>query len=224
MNLDVLNKTVCTFFIMLLLTRILGKKQMGQLTYFNYVTGIVFGSIAGSIIAEKQLTFFEGLTGLVSWTCLTLIIEYISYKLGWTRSTLDGQPTIIIKEGKILRKAMSQMRLDLDDLMMLLRTNGIFTLSEVAYAILESNGQLSVAKKGDQQTITKKDIGIQPETNLQVPGALIVEGKILKKNLRELNVNEQWLIEQLKLNGISSVKQVFFAELKTDRTVYINMY
>ncbi|GAA0076672.1 DUF421 domain-containing protein [Clostridium sp. CTA-5] len=209
-------KTTLIFMVLLFLTRILGKKQMSHLTFFNYVTGITIGSIAANMINDSNTNFFNDFLSLIWWCILTIFFGYIGLKSGTLRSILDGQPTILIK------KSLKSNQINMDDLSMLLRKEGIFSILEVDYAILEPNGNLSVLKKQPQQQITKKDMKISTSNINYIPSEIIVDGKIIKHNLLEINLTEEELKKQLRHYNINSVKDVFYAEIQTDGTFFID--
>ncbi|WP_336790556.1 DUF421 domain-containing protein [Paenibacillus sp. MMO-177] len=211
-----------TFFILLVLARVLGKKQLGHLTFFNYITGITIGSFAANIAGESRTLFLNGLVSLIWWSVLTIVIEYISLKSGKARVVLDGQPTILVKEGQILKSALRKTRVNIDDLSMLLREKNVFSFQEVHYAILEPNGQISVLKKEYEQTVTRADLDIPTPDFVYLPTEIISDGKIVKRNLQELNLTEQWLQDELKKHGIENVHEVFYAEIKKDGSLFIN--
>ncbi|MDF2903918.1 MAG: hypothetical protein K0S25_1556 [Bacillus sp. (in: firmicutes)] len=217
-----LTRTLIGFFVLLLLTRILGKKQLSNITFFTYITGIALGNIAGDMVVHRDIKLIDGVTGLTFWAILTLTIEYISLKSSKARVLLDGEPTIIIKNGKILEKAMASNKLNMDDISMLLRTKDVFSVTEVDYAILEPNGQFSVLKKAEQESVTKKDAKIPVVPRKYLPSELVVDGRVVLKNLKELNLQEDWLVLQLKNQGIKNMKEVFFAELQADGSVYVD--
>ncbi|MFT9849275.1 YetF domain-containing protein [Aneurinibacillus sp. REN35] len=220
--LEVLIRTIMAFIILLILTRILGKKQVSELTFFNYVTGITFGSIAAMIAVDRRISAAEGIVGLIVWTILTMLVGYIGLKVPRARVLLDGEPTIIIKKGKILEKTMRDAHYNMDDLSMMLREKGFFSIEEIEYAILEPDGQLSVLKKPVYQTPINKDINIATKPFRYVPTELIVDGEIVYKNLKDLNLDVAWLDEQIRKTGLHSLEEVFYAELQSDGTVYID--
>ena len=218
---EVLGKVVISFAVLLLMTRIMGKRQIGQLTYFNYITGITIGAVAAAITIDPRIEMADGLVSLIGWSLLTYLISYLNLKSPKARIILDDQPTILIKNGMILEKAMASVRLNIDDLSMLLREKNIFSTNEVDYAILEPNGQLSVLKKVEQQTVTKKDLHIATIKPLYIPTKVVVEGKINLTNLSELNLTQNWLEKQLQQSGVN-LQDVFYAELQSDGTLYID--
>ncbi|MBY9079431.1 DUF421 domain-containing protein [Paenibacillus sp. HN-1] len=215
-------RSITSFFVLLLFARLLGKKQLSQLTFFNYVTGITIGSIAADISAESETPFFNGLIALVWWFILTILIGYTGLKSSKARILFDGQPTIVVKEGKILKKALLRTRLNIDDLTMMLREKNVFSFQEVHYAILEPNGQISVLKKEYQQAVTKEDMNIRTPAFTYLPSEIISDGKIVQKNLRELNLTESWVHDELKKQGVQSEREVFYAEIQKDGSLFIN--
>lgn len=219
--LNTITKTTISFAVILFLTRILGKKQMSHLTFFNYITGITIGSIAANMILESNTYFINGIVSLLWWFLLTFLIGFISLKSPKLRIILDGEPTIVIKKGEIIEKSLYSMRLNMDDLSMMLRNKDIFSIKDVDYAILEPDGKLSVLKKQDQQSVTKKDMQIIILSPTYFPTELIVDGKLIKRNLQELNLTEKWLNTHLKNSGVNSIKEIFYAELQSDGTIYV---
>lgn len=215
-------KTTLAFFILLILTRLLGKKQMGQMTYFNYITGITMGTLTANIISTNPKSILDEIIGLLWWTILTLTVSYITLKSSNLRVLIDGQPTILIKNGKLLKDALRTTKMNLDDLSMLLRNQNIFSIEEVDYAIFEPNGKISVLKKQAQLNINKSDINISTVDPPYLPSKIIVDGKIIMKNLEELGITRQWLEDELKLQNIDKVEDVFYAEIRGDGTLYIN--
>jgi len=215
-------RTTIIFIVLLFLTRILGKTQMSHLTFFNYVTGVTIGSIAGNMVSNNIEFFWDDLIGLI-WICtLTILTGYINLKSGIIRRIIDGEPTIIIKKGEIIRHSLSTNRFNLDDLSMMLRKQNVFSITEVEYAILEPDGNLSVLKKPNNQEITKADIKIPAQNIKYIPSEIISDGKILIRNLKELNLTEEWLYKKLKQQNIEKTEDVFYAEIQTDGSLFID--
>jgi uncharacterized membrane protein YcaP (DUF421 family) len=215
-------RTIIGFTVLLILTRLLGKKQLGQLTIFTYITGIAMGNIAGDMVIHRDIKLIDGICGLVVWAIMTFIVEMASLKSPWARVFLDGEPTIVIKKGVVMQKELAAQRLNMDDLTMLLRINNIFSITEVDYAILEPNGQLSVLKKPSLESVIKKDMNIETADRNNIPTEIIVDGKLVSKNLKEFNLDEKWLLNQLKQAGVNSVEDVFFAEYQSEGSLYID--
>jgi uncharacterized membrane protein YcaP (DUF421 family) len=221
--LEMIYRTTGAFVALLILARFLGKKQLSQLTFFHYITGIAFGSIAAEIAGQTDVKFMEGLTALIWWALLTMLASYISLKSSNLRIVLDDQPSIVIKEGAIMENAMKKEKLHVNDLMMMLREQSIFTLQDVHYAILETNGQLSVMKKITQQGATKQDVKASTTAPKYLPTELISDGKVMEKNLKELSLTEEWLMQELRKKGVESAEQVFIAQVQDDGTLFVEL-
>ena len=208
--------------VLLILTRLLGKKQMSQLTYFNYITGVTMGSVAGDFISEVNMPVVDALASLIAICILTELNSFIALKSTSYRKVMDGDDIILIKKGKIIKPALKSCRMSVNILLMLLRQSNTFSVEEVEYAILETNGSLSVMKRQQAQPIIKSDLDIKAEKIKNLPREVISDGKIMKVNLKVLNKDEEWLKNELRKNNIESVKDVFYAEVRSDGTLYIS--
>lgn len=219
----VLNTTI-VFIVLLIITRLLGKKQMGHLTFFHYITGITIGSLAANIVSLESKDFFNQLIIFIYWGMLTVGLEYLTLNFSIIRETIDGEPKLLISKGKIDEKMLNKVRLTIDELNMLLREESIFSIQEVDYAILETNGKLSVLKKQDYDQLIKKDFGINIEINKYVPTKIIWKGQLIKKNMQELNLTKSWLNSELKKNNVNDIKKVLFAQIQVDGTLHVIKY
>ena len=220
-HLFTLLRTLITFVVILFLARIIGSKQLSQLTFFNYITGITIGSIAASIVSRESAPFWDEIIGLVFWSLLAVVDSYIGLMPGKIRLLLDGQPIIVIKKGKLLKDALRKARLNMEELTMLLRELDTFSVTDVEYAILETNGQLTIMKKAQKQQVTKEDMNVFPPAQNYMPSEIIVDGRTITRNLKEFNLDEKWLIDVLKQQNIRSVKDVLYAELQPDGSLYV---
>jgi len=219
--LQVVVQTVITFFALLTLTRFLGKKQLSHLTFFNYVTGITIGSIAANMVILKTIVFIKFLISLIVWCALTTLISYIALKSGKARTILDGQPTIVIKKGKIDREALANTKINLDDLTMMIRQYQVFSITEIDYAILEPNGMLSILKKPEFQSTQKTDLNIYPSAPAFIPIEIITDGKLLPRNLLEVGKSREWLDNELKKANVKTIQEVLYAEIQPNGNLFI---
>lgn len=216
-------RSVVTFGILLLLTRIMGKKQLSQLSYFHYITGITIGSIAGEISAQSETHFINGFIALIWWFIFTMVMSAVLLRWKKARKILDDEPTIIIREGVILERSLKSIRLHMDDVMMLLREQGIFSVQDVDWAIMENNGQLSVLKKTAQLEATRQDVKASATAPKYFPTDLIADGKIIHENLVELDLTEEWLMKKLRKKNITDPTEVFYAQIQTDGSLFIDI-
>lgn len=216
-------RALIAFFTLLILTRILGKQQLSQLTFFDYVLGITVGSVAASMTTDLTSPAWPHWVGLVTWILCVLALQFITMKWRYASKCIDGEPTIVIMNGKIMDKAMKKMRYRISDLMEELRVNNVFNISEVAYAILETSGQLSVLKKSVHQTVTLKDLDIMPSPS-GIETELIYDGVLIEQNLLNAKHDRSWLNAQLKDLGIKDISEVFFASIDMNDKLYVDQY
>lgn len=220
---EMLIRTTITFFALLVLARILGKKQLGQLTFFHYITGITFGSIASEIASQHETPFLDGMISLIWWSLLTMLMSVITIKSKKVRVLVDDKPTIVIKNGLILEGGLKKARLHADELTMMLREQSVFSVSEVDVAILETTGNLSILKKVAEQPATKLDVKADVSPPTYLPTELISDGQIIIENLLELDLTEDWLMKKLRKQNIKDAQDVFYAMVNDDGSLYVSL-
>lgn len=222
-GLVVLVRSIIAFFTLLIFARILGKQQISQLTFFDYVLGITIGSIAANLTTDLSSRAWPHWVGLFCWSLLGYLMEYITMKWRYAAKYIDGEPTIVIMNGKIMEAALRKMKYRAADIMELLRNKDVFDLTEVDFAIIEPNGQISVLKKPEYQTVTAKDMRIQKAPS-GISTELIYDGILIEENLRQLNKDKAWILSQLKMQGIKDISEVFIATLNPAGSLYIDKY
>jgi len=220
---EVIIQTFLAFFAILFYTRILGKQQVGQLTFFEYINGITFGSIAAVLatdVGQKQTVVH--LLALTLFTVLTFIMEVTALKSRPLRKIIAGEPTIVIHNGKVLEGNMKKMRYNFDELLMQLREKGVFYIGDVEYAILEPDGNLSVELKSQQKPLTREDLDVSSSyEGLSVE--LILDGEVLHQNLEQIGLDENWLLGELEKKGIKDVKEVKLAVLSSNGNLFVDL-
>jgi uncharacterized membrane protein YcaP (DUF421 family) len=220
---EVALRAIFSFIVLFTFARILGKKQISHLTFFDYVVGIVIGDMASTMAIETKMKITNGLIGLVVYTFLSLIIAYCAIKSFKFRDLVESSPSILVKNGKIMEKNLFKHRMTFDDLMNGLREKDAFKLDEVEMAILETNGQISVLKKPEYQSLTPSDIGLSMEDD-HAPSLIIIDGVLLIKRLNYLGYTEDWLLSEIKKQGASKIEDVFLAQINSDGSVYADLY
>jgi len=213
-------QTTLVFFALLLFTRILGKTQVGQLTFYEYVIGITIGSIAANIMAddpEKVWSHFYDMTLFVILAYLISLITLMSRPL---RKIIEGTPTVVIENGQILRDSMRGMRYDLDELNAQLREKGILDLSEVQYAVIENNGTMSVIKKGASQPVIRSDLQVKAE-DARYPVELVMDGEVIEESLTE-RYSREWLTQQLQTQGYTDLASVMYAVVDSKGKFFVS--
>jgi len=214
---------VIAFFTLLIFARFLGKEQIGQLTFFDYIMGITIGSSASSLTTDLTSRAWPHWVGLLTWTVLVLLLQVVTMKFRYASKYIDGEPTIVILNGKIMDDAMKKLRYRLDIMYEQLRKKGVFDISEVKFAILETDGQLSVMKKPEFQDVTVKDLNL-PVQDKGIAVEVIYNGIIIDQNLRQLNKDRRWLADELRRQNIKSPSEVFYMTVNPDGTVYVDKY
>lgn len=219
----VIVRSIIGFFSLLIFTRFLGKQHVSQLTFFDYVLGITIGSTASSLTTDLYTSAWHHWVGLLSWAALVYILQWITLKFRYASKFIDSEPTIIIMNGKIMEDALRKMRYRVTDILEQLREKDIFDLTEVDFAILETNGSLSVIKKPEYQNITLKDLNIPPKTTgLSIE--VIFNGTVVEQNLQQINHSKKWLEYELKKQNVGSISEVFLATIAPSGTLYIDTY
>lgn len=222
-GLVVLVRAIIGFFTLLIFAKILGKQQISQLTFFDYALGITIGSIAAELTTDLSSRAWPHWVGLLSWAALGYLMELITMKWRYAAKYLEGEPTIVIMNGKILEDALRKMNFRVSDIMELLRNKDVFDLTQVDFAIIEPNGQLSVLRKPEYEPLTAKDMKINKKSS-GISTELIYDGIIIEENLKQLNKDKKWLINQLKDKGIKDANEVFLATLNPAGSFYVDKY
>ncbi|RYG73516.1 DUF421 domain-containing protein [Lentibacillus lipolyticus] len=221
---ELLLRIVLSFFLLFLLARIMGRKEISQMTFFNFVSAIAIGSLSANFAVSANLSIRNGLLAITGWAVFTLIMGFIDIKSKKARKLTTGDPLIVIKNGKIMEDSLRSARLDIDSLNALLRQKNVFSIADVDYAIFETSGKLSVMKKEIKQSVTKGDMNLTstiPNVHPIATG-VISDGTVNTKNLSDLNLDMNWLEKQTNQAGIKSFSQIFYAEVQPDGTLYID--
>jgi uncharacterized membrane protein YcaP (DUF421 family) len=216
-------RVIISFFTLLIFTRILGKQEVGQLTFFDYVNGITIGSIAASLATDLSSKAWAHWIGLAGYALFTFLLQFITVKNRYIGRVLDGEPTVVIEDGKILEKNLVKMRIKISELTMLLRDRGVFDITQVDLAIFEINGKLSVLQKSDYLPVTPKDLNI-PVSPSGLSTEVIQDGIVIEQNLLQRKKDRDWLLQQLRSKGIEDVQQVFYAIILPNDELYIDVY
>ncbi|CAM3820201.1 DUF421 domain-containing protein [Mesobacillus zeae] len=189
-------RTLLLYSLILLIFRLMGKREVGELSLLDLVVFIMIGEIAGMAIEEPDVPLIRSILPILLLVGIQLLLAFISLKSKWFRDTIDGRPSIIIKKGKIDEKEMRRHRYNFDDLLLQLREKDFPDISEVEYAILETSGKLSVFPKGED--------GI--EGGLPVP--LVVDGVAIAENLKRIEKSKKWLLQKLSEKGYHDIEKI----------------
>jgi uncharacterized membrane protein YcaP (DUF421 family) len=214
-------RAAIAFFLLLLMTRLMGKTQLSQLSFFDYIVGITIGSTASTLATNTETPVVAGVTSILVWSGLALAIDRLTLKNLYVNKIMKGEPIVIIKSGKLMEETMARAHYDLEELMTQLRDRGIFDLSQVEEAILETNGKLSVLVKSQYRPVTPADLHLDTQYE-GMPQILVVDGNIARHRLAELKLDENWLWEHLRNLGIHDLSEVMVAQLDTTGKLYVD--
>ncbi len=212
--------SLASVFVLFIFARLAGKKQISQLSFFHYVIGISIGSIAAAFAVDMDIDFPEFLTSVAIYGLFPLILSQISIKSYKGRKILNGSPTILIQDGKIIENNLRKTRINIDELLEECRLKSAFNLSEIEFAILETNGQVSVQMKPSNLPLTPKDM----EINTKYKGLcanIIVDGTVLHENLSTINKDKKWLKSQLEKHGITDASDILLAFIDSSDKFYV---
>ncbi|MBR7132318.1 MAG: DUF421 domain-containing protein [Clostridia bacterium] len=189
------------------ITKIMGHKQVAQLDFFDYVSGITIGSIGAELATELEKPY-KPLIALAIYGLVSLLLDLIVHKIPRSRKYINGTPTILMNEGKLYRKNLKQAKLDLSEFMLLCREQGYFELDEIQTAIFEHNGKISILPKAANRPATPDDLKI-PAKATHIGVEVIMDGRVMSENLSRMGRNEAWLENQIKLQGYKTAKKLF---------------
>lgn len=201
------------------IAKIMGHKQVAQLDFFDYVSGITIGSI-GAELATNLEEPWKPLVALGIYGGVSVILSLLTHKFPKTRKYINGTPTILMNNGKLYRKNLKQAKLDLSEFMLLCREQGYFDLNEIQTVVFEHNGKLSILPTAANRPATPSDLKITAKAT-QLGMEVIMDGRIMGENLKRMGVDENWLDRQLKEQGYKSVKEVFLAVCDSEKNLFI---
>lgn len=203
-----------------LISKVLGHKQISQLDFFDYITGIVIGSIAAELATELE-TPMKPLTAMLIYGTVSVTLSLITNKFPKTRKFINGTPTIIMDNGKIYRENMKKAKLDLSEFMFLCRQAGYFNLSDIQTAVFEHNGKLTILPVSEKRPVNPTDMDLKPKPEY-ISTEIIMDGRILHENLKRKGLDTTWLQKQLKKQGFRNAKEIFLGVC--DNTNNLTLY
>mgnify|MGYP001491001678 CR=1 FL=1 len=217
---SILIKLIAGFVGLWAMTRLLGKKEIAALTPFDFISAVMLGDLVGNTIYEKDTSVWMLIFTLAVWTVLSVTFEKITQRYQKLRKPLEGEPEILIRNGQIDLMRLRRNNLDFDQLRMMLRAKDTFSVSEVAYAIYETNGSLSILKKPQFEVVTRRDINLNAQ-QIHMPQSIVEDGIVQLKGLRDLGKDEVWLYQQLHEKGFPDIKAVAYAEVNEEGELYV---
>ncbi len=198
--LDVVIRALISLVTLFLVTKMLGKKQVSQLSLFDYVIGISIGNFAAEMTINVDSQFLNGIVAVIVFGLIAYLISIATMKSIVLRRYFMGIPTILIQHGKLVKANLKKVKFDINDLLEECRGNGYFDISEIEYAIMEANGKLSILPNGENKPITIKDMTLKPPKQ-GLCANVVIDGKVMHNTLKNLNKTEDWLLKELHNRG-----------------------
>lgn len=199
--LEISLRTLASIASLFFLTKLLGKRQVTELSVFEYITGITLGSIAAYVSLDLKTSWYYGVLAMAVWVAVCIGIEFLQLKSRHARQFIDGKPTVLIKEGKIMEENLKKERLTVDELLQQLRSKNVFRAADVEFALMESSGEINVLLTRETQPLTPKHLGIAV-AHEQEPQTVIIDGEILPEPLATIGLNLGWLHATLEKIGV----------------------
>lgn len=220
---DILKIIVLSFssaLVLFVLTKLMGNKEMSQLSMFDYIIGITIGSIAAEMSTSIEDSFMQPLVGMIVYAVIAILISVISYKSIKARRVIFGTTLVLLDNGTIFKENLKKAKLDLNEFLMQCRINGYFDLNDIQTAFLEPNGKLSFLPLSTKKPATPNDLNIEVDKDRACVN-IIIDGKVLKENLHFTGNDEIWLQKQLTSQNISSIEDVFLAYYDSSNNLII---
>lgn len=218
--LNICFRTILVLIILFFITKMMGKKQISELNFFDYIVGITIGSIAADISLDIEKNMIAGIAALFIYGFISYIISFVSIKNILARRFFIGVPTVLVEKGKIIESGLKKSKIDVNDLLMVARENGYFNLDEIDYALMEVNGNISFLPKEKEKPVTKKDIKIKCSNEGLTVNA-IIDSKYMANNMKAINKDKEWLDHELKVNGYDNYDNILLATIDNNYKVTI---
>ncbi|MFD6843516.1 DUF421 domain-containing protein [Bacillus cereus] len=218
----VILRSVFILIILFAITKWLGKRQISQLSFFEYIAGMTIGDIAAQVSTGLDSKFFHGVFAILIFAVVPFLTGILSLKNKTARDFFEGKSTVLIKDGKILEDNLKKEKYTSDELLELLRGKSAFSVAEVEFAVLEPSGELNVLLKKDRQPLTAKDIGLKV-ANEKEPQTVIMDGNVLDEPLSASGHNRAWLHAELEKLGVV-IENVFLGQVDSYGQLTIDIY
>ncbi len=220
--LDIIVRSILFLLILFFITKLLGKKQISQLSFFEYVNGITIGSIGAEIVTGLEQSVYLGILSLITFAAIPFIAGFVSLKSKPFRNFVEGKGTVFIKDGKILEDNLKKERYTTDELLELLRKDNVFKVADVEFAVLETTGDLSILLKKENQPLTAKDLNLTVASEKE-PQTVIMDGEILDEPLATAGRSRQWLHTELAKLGVT-IENVFLGQVDSYGQLTVDLF
>ncbi|MCM1285483.1 MAG: DUF421 domain-containing protein [Acetobacter sp.] len=206
--------------VLFILAKLIGYRQISELSFFDYIVGITIGSVAAEMSTNIDLEWYKGIAAMVVYALIAIIFSRMSQKSTVARRMISGTPIILMENGTIKREGLKKARIEINDLLVSARTNGYFNLSDIDYAIMENTGKISFLPTPKKRQLNPEDFNFSPERDgLYIN--VIIDGKIMREDLKYAGISEDELKKQVASKG-QKIENIMLAtiNLKKQLTIY----
>ena len=208
--LKIIGLSLGSIIILFTLTKIMGQREMSQLSIFDYFITITIGSIAAELSTSLEDNFIQPVIAMIIYALVTLTVSFLNTKYVKLRPFLSGRTLILYDNGTLFKENFKKAKIDLNEFLVQCRTNGFFNLSDIKTALLEENGKISFLPYSDRRPANPSDFNIKPKEE-GIATNLILDGRVMDENLKELGFDKLWLNEMLQKQGIIKIDNIFLA-------------
>ena len=208
---EVLQVVLASLFsavILFLIAKVIGHKQVAQLEFFDYITGITIGSIAAELATTLDKPWWKPTISMLVFGSITVALSIITRRFAKSRKFINGTPTIIMNDGKLYRENMKKAKLELSEFLLLCRQEGYFNLNDIQAAVFEYNGKLSILPISTKRPLNPEDMELNPKPE-HIGTEIIMDGRVMGDNLKRKGLNDDWLQKELKKQGYRTAKEIF---------------
>ena len=213
-------KSVGSIFTLFILTNALGKKQINQLNMFDYVIGISIGNVVAEMTVNKEVVFFDGIIVMTVYSLIAILVSFITMKNINIRKLISGTPIILMEKGKLNKANLKKAKLDINEFLEESRICGYFDITEIEYAIMETNGKISFLPKSKYTPVVKNDMKINyPYKGITLE--LVIDGVIIDRNLKRINKNKEWLVNRLHNMNYKNIDKLLLVIIDSNEKITV---
>ncbi len=217
-------RSLVSLIILFFITKIIGKKQVSELSLFDYVIGISIGNFTAEMTMNFDGQYINGVVATVTFGVVAYLVSILSMKSIGIRRAIVGVPTVLIENGNVLLKSLKKVKIDINDLLEQARNAGYFDLEEIAFAIMEVNGKISFLAKDKYSNPTKNDLKLKLSKD-NLTANIIIDSRLMEENISNTDRDREWFIQQLKVKGYDTYESILLATYKDNKiTIYRKDY
>lgn len=218
----ILFNSIILFFLAIIISKYLKRKTLAKATPFDFISYAVIASIITLISLNMITNIYFGLTALVIWVFMPIILDYSAMKSKWIYNVIHGKERVLIKNGKVMEDNLSKERITGQEFLQEMRSKKAFNLADVEFAVMETTGDINVILKADKQPVTASDLGEKVGSKRE-PQTVILDGNILNEGLTNAGLNRTWLTTQLEIKGVS-LENVFLGQVDSSGDLYVDLF